>query len=158
MQIENRPVPPSLEFAFTILANIEVPLLAGQGLKGERIHIPILSGEVSGPRLNGRIAPGGSDWPLLRLDGVSEIEAQYTIIAEDGTPLLVRNKGLRVSSAEVTKRLSSRDLVNPNEYYFRSSLVFDVPNGPHEWMRNRIFIASLMPRGSSISIDVYIVE
>lgn len=151
------PATPSLEHVFTIRADIGPAKSGGVGAHGERLHIPILGGDVSGPRLAGRILPGGSDWPLLRRDGASEISAIYTIEASDGTLILVRNNGLRISSPLVLQRLRAGEAVDPSEYYFRSSPVFEAPDGSHKWLSEGVFVASLAPRGHSIEIAVYLV-
>ena len=154
------PATPALEYVFTIEARIARPLSGGRSAAGERLHIPILAGTVTGPRLNGTILPGGSDWPLIRPDGTSEIEATYTVVADDGTPILAKNSGLRVSAPEVLARLRACEPVRPEEYYFRSAPRFDAPDGPHAWLRDRIFVASLAPDPAAgrITIDVYAVS
>jgi len=113
-----RPAAPGLEYVFTIRAEIGRTMTGGASRNGERLHVEIAGGSVEGPRLGGRIAPGGSDWPLLRPDGASRISACYTIVASDGTPILVRNEGIRVSSPDVLSRLRSGEAVDPSEYYF----------------------------------------
>ena len=162
MKVEDRgeasrpkPTAPSLEYVFTIEADIERPRSSGPGLGGERLHIPIIGGIVRGPRLSGTILAGGSDWPLLRADGSSLISASYSVQADDGTLIFVRNDGMRVSGADVTSRLRAGALVDPGDYYFRTAPRFDAPDGPHAWLRESIFVASLAPRPGAITIDVY---
>jgi Protein of unknown function (DUF3237) len=145
---------PGLEFVFSIHADIETSRSAGPGLGGERLHIPIVGGEVRGKRLNGRVLPGGSDWPLIRADGASAIEAIYTIEANDGTLILVRNRGLRVSTPEILDKLR-KGIANPADYYFRTAPQFDVPNGPHQWLRENLFVASIAPASGKVVVDVY---
>lgn len=152
------PTPPSLEFAFNIIAQIDKPRSAGQGPKGERLHIPITGGTISGPKLNGKILPGGSDWPLILPDGQSQIEAHYTIETDDGTLIYVVNKAMRISSPEVTQRLRAGEKVPPSQYYMRGAPVFDAPDGPHAWLRERIFICTIEPHGDHVSIDVFAVQ
>ena len=43
-----------------------MPLDFGQTQAGHRRVIPIAGGVVSGPKLQGRVVPGGADWQLLR--------------------------------------------------------------------------------------------
>ncbi|MBV7379602.1 DUF3237 domain-containing protein [Maritimibacter sp. DP4N28-5] len=149
------PVTPALEYAFTIEAQIEAARSAGPAPNGERLHIPISGGHVHGPRLTGRVLPGGSDWPLIEPDGTSRIEARYTIEADDGTLIYVVNKGLRVSSDDVRLRLRAGEVVDPSEFYMRAVPVFDAPIGPHRWLSEAVFVCSLAPRGQTIVIDVY---
>jgi hypothetical protein len=149
------PEAPPLEFAFGIRAQVGVALRAGEGRIGERTHVPIVGGTVDGPRLQGRIVPGGSDWILSRRDGASIIDAHYTIVADDGTPIYVHNRGLRVSSAEVLERLRRGDAVAPHELYFRSTPVFDAPDGPHAWLSDHVFVARLARAGADVRVDVF---
>jgi hypothetical protein len=149
---------PALEHVFEIRAQIGTVLRGGAGRQGERQHIPIIGGTVRGPRLNGRIVPGGSDWVLSRPDGASIIDAHYTVVADDGTPIYVHNRGLRVSSAEVLERLRRGDAVAPHEMYFRSTPVFDAPEGPHGWLADHVFVASLARQGPDVVVQVYLVH
>jgi hypothetical protein len=41
---------------------------------GVRSFVPIAGGDFEGPRLRGKILPGGGDWLLLRSDGVLELD------------------------------------------------------------------------------------
>ncbi len=64
------------------------------GAAGHRFIVPILGGEFEGPRLCGRVRPGGADRQLLRPDGVRELDALYELEADDGAVLTVRNRVL----------------------------------------------------------------
>ena len=150
-----QPGAPALEFAFEIRADIGPALRAGPGRLGSRLHIPISGGTVHGPRLNGRVLPGGSDWILMRPDGASIIEAHYTVQADDGTPIYVHNRGLRLSSAEVLARLQRGEAVAPEAMYFRSAPVFDAPDGPHGWLSDHLFVATLQRAGETIVVQVF---
>lgn len=152
------PTTPALTFVFRIDADIAPPRSGGLSPRGERLHIAITGGRVSGPRLSGRILAGGSDWPLIRPDGHSEISARYTILTDDDVPILVRNDGLRVSSPETLRRLRTGEAVDPGAYYFRALPRFEAPDGPHGWLNTRLFVASLQPGRSGVRIDVYQVD
>lgn len=151
----NGPAAPGLELVFSIQAQIAPPLTMGRNATGVRLHIPITGGIVQGPRLTGQVVPGGSDWPIMTPEGHSVIEAHYTIQADDGTPIYVVNRGLRVSSEEVRQRLISGQDVAPDEYYMRAAPVFDAPDGPHGWLRESLFISSIKPGKGMVDIDVY---
>ena len=149
---------PTLEFVFEIRAQVGAVLRGGAGRLGERLHIPITGGTVSGPRLSGRVVPGGSDWLLARPDGASVIDAHYTIVADDGTPIYVRNRGLRVSSADVLARLQQGQPVADDEMYFRSAPSFDAPDGPHGWLADHLFVACLARAGEVVRVQVFVVH
>lgn len=149
------PVRPTLDYVFTIEAEIAPSRSAGPGPMGERLHIPITGGTVHGPRLSGRILPGGSDWPLIGPDGHSRIEARYTIEADDGALIYVVNRGLRVSSDSVRVRLRAGKPVPPDAYYMRGAPEFDAPDGHHAWLREALFVCSIAPDANRVVIRVY---
>ena len=45
------------------------PQMIGAVPHGTRVTAPIASGNFEGPRLRGKVLPGGGDWTLLRGDG-----------------------------------------------------------------------------------------
>jgi len=151
----NAPTPPALSFAFTIDASIGPIGAQGSGPLGQRLHIPIAGGVVTGPALSGRIRPGGSDWALLRADGTTFIDARYTIEAQDGTLIYVQSRGLRVSSDEVLARLQAGAPVADEEVYFRCAPIFEAPDGPHAWLNQRLFVAPVRRTASGVQLQVF---
>lgn len=144
-----------LSFAFEIVASIGTPLSGGPGRNGIRRIIPITGGTVRGPRLNGRVLPGGADHELVRADGNSVVEAHYALEADDGTPITIVNKGLYVAPADVTRRLDAGEAVAPQSYYFRTAPVFDAPDGPHAWLADRLFVATCRFTPQEVTIRVH---
>lgn len=149
------PSPPPLSFAFTIDASIGPFTPQGAGPLGQRLHIPIVGGEVTGPLLTGRIRSGGSDWALLRADGATFIEAHYTLEAHDGTLIYVQSRGLRVSSAAVLARLQAGEDVADDEVYFRCAPTFEAPDGPHAWLNQRLFVAPVRRTANGVRLQVF---
>lgn len=152
------PTAPGLRHAFDIRAQVGSIGVGGPGPLGQRQHIPITGGEVSGPALQGRILPGGSDWALLRTDGASFIDARYTIEALDGTLIYVQSRGLRVSGPEVLARMRAGETVDPSEVYFRGTPCFEAPEGPHGWLNRRLFVASIARKPDGVLLQVFQVE
>ncbi len=85
----------SREPIIRIEADLAEPQLFGSTPYGERRVINILGGTVSGPRLRGKILPGGADWQIIRADGVADIFAKYTFQIDGGGFVLVTSAGLR---------------------------------------------------------------
>ena len=86
-QIPKVSVKPSLQYLYTSRIEIDSPLMVGQSPKGERRIINITGGAFEGPRLAGRVLPGGADWQVIRRDGITEVVAQYTLETQDGVAL-----------------------------------------------------------------------
>lgn len=97
---------PGLRFAFEIEVEVGDPLDFGQTQAGYRRVIPIAGGLVSGPKLRGRVVPGGADWQILRPDGTGDLDARYTIQSEGGELIYVVNRGIRHGPPDVLARLN----------------------------------------------------
>lgn len=94
---------------------------------------------VAGPRLNGRLVDhSGADWPVVRPDGVVELNAHYMIEADDGTPIYIRNLGY------VHGPMRGKDQGADDEpaigAYFRCTPYFRAPEGPHDWLNRTVIV------------------
>lgn len=83
-----------LKLLARVRVGIDEPLDAGQVPEGQRRVIPIASGAVEGPVLNGEVLPLGADWNLVRADGSETVSARYVIRTDDGVLLSVLNEGV----------------------------------------------------------------
>ena len=128
------------EFVFEVRAQVDAPLLIGESARGLRRVIPILGGSVVGPRLNGIVVPGGADWQYVRPDGVLSLEARYTLQAEDGTLIMVTNRGMRHGPPDIIEKIGRGEDVPADAYSFRSAAEFEAPIGKHDWLNKALFI------------------
>jgi len=60
------------------------PIPVGPSNWGTRLILPVLGGNVTGPKLNGKIRPFGADWGLIRVDNCLEIDVRAVIETDDG--------------------------------------------------------------------------
>jgi hypothetical protein len=72
--------------------NIGSSIAVGNSKRGRRNIIPITGGSVTGTAVAGTVNPGGADYQLT-VDGELQIEARYTIKANNGETVVVRNCG-----------------------------------------------------------------
>jgi len=154
-QIPLVPMIPSLRLLYTSRIEIDTPLSVGRTRYGERRIIKIIGGAFAGPRLSGRVLSGGADWQVIRHDGITEVEARYTLETHDGALIYVSNWGIRRGSKEVMERLASGGNVDPNEYYFRTVPIFETGTPNYEWLNGLIAIASGERRTHEVIITVY---
>ncbi|MFH1349732.1 MAG: DUF3237 domain-containing protein [Pseudomonadota bacterium] len=154
-QIPKVPVVPSLRFLYTSQVALEPPLDLGHSPYGVRKIINIKGGAFSGPRLSGRILTGGADWQIIRPDGVAVLEARYTLETGDGALIYVCNKGVRWGPKEVMERLASNQPVDPSEYYFRTTPVFETGAPGYEWLNGLVAVATGERRAEEVIITVY---
>ncbi len=125
---------------------------------GERRIIDILGGTVTGPKLNGRVLPGGADWQIIRADGAADIQARYTIETGAGARILVSSDGLRHGPKEVLEALARGDKVDSSLYYFRTVMRFETSDPEVSWLNRILALARGQREARSVRLDVYEVE
>ena len=140
---------------FTIHAELAPMLQFGRTPYGERRVIGILGGMVRGPKLNGRVLPGGADWQILRGDGAADIQARYTIESEAGARILVSSDGLRHGPPAVLERLARGDNVDPALYYFRTVMRFETADPSVDWLNRILALARGQREANVVRLDVY---
>ncbi len=149
--------PPALDFAFALSVEVTAPLELGTTHLGRRRGIAISGGTVAGPRLSGTVLPGGADWQIIRPDGVAELEARYTLRADDGGLISVVNRGLRHGPEDVMRKLLAGEAVDPAAYYFRCTPVFETAAPAHQWLMRTVFVARGARHPDRVEIDIFAV-
>ena len=127
----------------------------GPAPHGRRRIIQILGGTVRGARLTADVVPGGADWQYVRADGVTELEARYSMRTRDGVEIAIINRGLRRASPEDMERLSRGEPVDPAQVYFRTAPTFEAPAGPYEWLNRSLFVATAARLPAKVQITVF---
>jgi len=90
---------------------------------------PIIGGRFWGPNISGTVIPGGADFPVVRNDGVLVIDAKYSLRTDDGSIIIIHNRGLGYGKDFKKYRLVP---------------VFTVNEGKYDWLNKSIFIATLV--------------
>jgi len=125
---------------------------------GRRRIIGITGGTFSGPRLSGRILPGGADWQVVRADGVACLDARYTLETADGALIYVNNLGYRHGPKDVIERLARGEDVDPALYYMRSTPWFETAAPPYAWLNRSVCVATGARRAAAVELDFYEVK
>jgi hypothetical protein len=125
-----------------VIAEVGAPQDLGITPHGRRRIIPVLGGRFEGPRLRGRILPGGADWQIVRADGTAELDARYTLETDTGALIYVSNRGLRHGPPDVLARLNAGETVDPASYYFRTVAQFETGAPECQWLTRAIFVAN----------------
>jgi hypothetical protein len=127
----------------------------GETPLGRRRIIGITGGRFSGERLSGLVLAGGADWQVIRADGVADLDARYTLETTDGALIYVRNKGYRHGPAEVLKKLSSGENVDPSLYYMRTTPRFETGDARYAWLNRIVCVASGARRPDSVELEIF---
>lgn len=104
-------------------------------------------GTVTGPLLNGILVDhSGADWPVMRTDGVVELNAHYMIRTDDDALIYIRNLGY------VHGRLDRPD-GSAIEPYFRCTPYFRAPEGRYEWLNRTVIVGTGQRRPQQTPTD-----
>jgi hypothetical protein len=139
----------------TLQVFVAPPQKLGAVPHGTRAIAPITSGTFEGPRLRGRVLPGGGDWTLLRPDGVLELDLRITLETDDGALIYMSSFGLRHGPPEVLAALANGESVDPSKYYFRTTPRFETSAPRYAFLNRLIAISSgdRRPSGPIYTID-----
>lgn len=130
----------------------------GMGRLGQRRIVTIAGGLVSGPRLNGRILPGGADWLTVNHDGVAILDARYALQTDDGAIVEVIDQGFRHGPEAVMKSLVSGETVPPEAYYMRSTIRLESGHPDYAFVNRLVFVGTGAKTPAGVQIDIYSVE
>ena len=121
---------PKLEFVFEEFVSLGSSVHPGNTPFGERNIVPITGGTFSGPKIRGKILPGGWDWQLTTKNGCVSIQANYMIQTDDRAVINVDNRGALCSPSEK----HSRNLTSPR---------FEAPLGAYDWLNSGAYVGTL---------------
>jgi len=130
----------------------------GESPLGRRRIINITGGTFRGERLSGKVLPGGADWQVIRVDGVADLDARYTLETSDGALIYVRNHGYRHGPAEVLKKLAAGEDVDPSLYYMRTAPLFETGDARYAWLNRLICVGTGARKKSSVHLEIFEVK
>lgn len=146
---------PVLEHVFDATIRVDTPVEVGETGEGQRRVIAIAGGAVSGPRLSGRIRPGGADFQVIRSDGLTELHARYLVETDGGALVYVENTGIRFGPPEALERIRRGLAVDPALVYFRSAPRFETAAPELAWLRTSLFVASGERQPDAVLLSVF---
>ncbi|MFL6605812.1 MAG: DUF3237 domain-containing protein [Steroidobacteraceae bacterium] len=143
--LAQEPLLPELDLRFThafdVRINFATRWVIGPIPGGAKVGYTAVgeASTVSGPRLTGKVVDySGADWPIVRQDGVVELNAHYMIEADDGTRIYIRNMGYVHGPLRTDGQAADEPPAIPA--YFRCTPYFRAPVGPHDWLNRTVIV------------------
>jgi hypothetical protein len=127
---------------FTVTLKVSKMQNLGKTPLGERRIGIVAGGSFEGPKLNGTVEEGGSDWILARPDGALQLDVRLILKTDDGQLIGMTYRGCRHGPVAVIERLNRGEPVDPSEYYFRIAPFFETASEKYGWL-NRIVAVGL---------------
>ena len=146
---------PDFRLLFDCVLETEPARVIGETPDGLRRVIQITGGWFDGPSMSGEVLPGGSDWQLIRPNGVVSLESRYMLQTGDDALIFVRNRGVRVADPEIGAKLDNGEDVDPSLYRFRTTPTFETGAPDYLWLNSIVTIASAARRPRRAELAFY---
>lgn len=147
-----------LEHIFSYTGTLASPEVIGSFPEGIRVNFYSTGGEITGPRLRGKIRPVGGDWVTVRKDGVALLDVRTTFETHDGALILVTYQGVVDLGEDGHDRFLRGDM--PPVAQLRISPRFLTSHPEYLWL-NRLYcigVGEYRAAASEASYDVYAVR
>ncbi|KAF0186486.1 MAG: DUF3237 domain-containing protein [Hyphomonadaceae bacterium] len=139
---------PRLEFAMEVRLKFpRTQMIPNTPNGGGRSAVYVESGVFEGPRLRGVVVPhSGGDYAYFRPDDVAVFDARYMLEEEDGSLILMNNRGfLWGRRLGIMDRLrdwafKGGEPVPHEDYYLRGNPTFETSAGKHDWLTKHVFV------------------
>jgi len=153
--------PPGLSYLYTATVECSAGIYTTHTPKGIRTSIPIVGGNFTGPRLNGKILNLGADWGLTDPQtGIFAPDTRYQLQTDSGANIYVQTSGAMQPDKTVHLRLVFE--TGDKAYYWLNNIIavgilqitqvhtdgsmvlqIDVWNLGHEWTKTRFVNGSI---------------
>ena len=115
-----------LEYTFKLTAHYDPPQ-ESRTPKGTFRYQDIVSGEVSGARINATVYPdSGGQYDTVRADRVRDVDAHFMLKTDNGEWIYMEHVGYR----------------RPDGYYRAIAYIETGLQGAYEWMNNTTFVVT----------------
>ena len=144
------------EFLFDLKADVDWAgaLDVGNTPQGMRSIFSVTGGTLEGPKIKGVVLPGGGDWPIRRPDGAVVLDVRIAFRTDDGHIIYAYYRGLSTIQMDMLGRILMGEVVDPSEYYFRTTPVFETASEKYGWL-NRVVavgIGQVLPAGVAYKV------
>ncbi|MDB5977658.1 MAG: hypothetical protein JWR07_4418 [Nevskia sp.] len=143
------------EHLFTYRVDIAPPEVVGPCPGDVRFNFPLTGGEVWGPRLSGKVRPGGADFATLRTDGVIILDVRGLLESNDGALIDIAYSGVLDLGPEGYANFLKG--IMPKELPIRAAPRFRTAHPAYQWL-NRLQCYSIGAADlakQNVTYDVY---
>lgn len=145
------------EFLFDISADLDQEQRVNVGITphSTRQIIYVKGGTFEGPKIRGVVLPGGGDWLTVRPDGAAVLDVRVALRTDDGHIIYMYYRGISVTPPEVRERMLKGEVVDPSEYYFRTTPVFEVASEKYDWLNRIVAVGTGRRIPTGVAYRVY---
>lgn len=116
----------------------------GAAPAGGRAIVPIEGGSFEGPRLRGRVQPGGADWLQFRSDGAMLIDVRLVLRTDDDAMIAMTYTGIAHAEAATMEKFRRRELLPFEAVYVRTTPRFETADPRYLWLNKILAVGNGM--------------
>ena len=124
---------------FQLRAKLKPPLPVGEGPLGTRLYFDVISGEITGERLRGKLL-GGGEWALQGPDGFIRVDVRLQVETHDGAFLYMQYTGLLETNEAVQGALANGTGTEFGEQVFYTNPRIETGDDRYAWLNTTFFI------------------
>ncbi len=145
------------EFLFDLKADLDMPgaIRMGTTPHGTRTIVYVTGGTIEGPKIKATVLPGGGDWLLGRPDGTNVMDVRAVARTDDGQIIYTYYRGYLNIRPEVLQRIYKGEKVDPSEYYFRTTPVFETASDKYAWLNKVVMVGIGTLSATGVAYRVY---
>jgi len=129
-----------LEHVMSFYINAQFPEMIGPIPEGMQLNFYITGGEISGPKVVGKVRPVGGDWMTVRRDGVGILDIKGTLETQDGALIYATIDGTFDFGEDGYDKIL-RGWHPPSGAPFRASPRFRTAHPNYLWLNRGHFLA-----------------
>ncbi len=137
-------------------AKLFSPVLnVGKGPYGTRLIYNAAEGTFEGPKLKGRVLPGGGDMPVTDANGTMRLDIRVTLETDDGAFIYFQNMGVwrNDPSAPAPKEGKAADF---GDMYIMSTPRLETGDERYQWLNDFVYVAE--GKADMLEEDGYLAE
>lgn len=146
---------PQLDHVCDLIVHLDPITEMGPGRAGQRRIIPIIGGEVTGPKLRGRVLNLGADWQTIFAGGLAELDTRYAMETHDGATIEIRNYGFRHGPQDVLAAVARGEEVSPDSYYMRTHARLESGDPRYAWVNQTLFVGVGAREKQAVRLRLY---
>jgi hypothetical protein len=144
-----------MDHVCSVAIQLSPPQRIGAVPEGLRLIFLAKGGEVTGPKVQGKILPGYGDWLLVRTDGVGIIDVRGVVETNDNALLYVTISGVLDFGEDAYRNMLAGEAASGRA--IRTAARFQTSSPAYAWLNRLQCVGigeSLRERGE-IAADVY---
>ena len=125
---------------FDVRLTVSQPHNVGNGPYGRRQYHEIMTCEIEGERLSGRLLGSAGDWMLVEPDGTMRMDVRLQLETVDNAIICVRYFGLTEASSQMQQAMKDGMPTTFADQRIRTHWLLETGDPRYAWVNREVFV------------------